>query len=441
MNKHLNLFYTYGPKHLEDNVTRALIITLKNITPVHLRLFLREVIIPKLRGSKLELQGKVRLLADPNFIFDLQVPEPQENEKFCEGNGLIVGINYSGSQKLDFDTSSDSIGGARPDALVSDSDSELSVIFEAKLWDSLYKEQIQRHYQHFFDPDKADLKKVFVEITWSDIATFLEKVTRQSQSPKEIFVIEQFIEYLDLLKLVEFLSFKNSDFSETNYNYTKLDRFLSFLTERLSEELKLAEYEKNKFQFFFKDISPDNLYFCFDEGCLSCRVVCGSGKKWRAEQLRNYLIQTKDNFKSILMNLNSRLGMDIYLRVHSYFRHSRFRTAWLGNIRGPHQFPDRYEKFCAIFTNPEINSFAQMTKKRINEIFKDEIGQNNAGLDSNNLFPKWDELESFLQYCYFDIDIRIPKDLLIAKTKEELVDIFRKLLSELQSTMLELSTI
>jgi len=194
MNKHLNLFYTYKTNHLEDNVTRALIITLMNLTPVHLRLFFSEV---------LKRPDKIHLLADPKFIFDIQVPEPLEEERLNEGNGLIVGINYSGRQKLVFDTNSDSIGVARPDALVSDIESELSAIFEAKLWDSLYKEQIQKHYRRFFDQDKTDLAKVFVEITWSEIINFLEKVARQSQNPKEVFVIEQFVEYLDLLGLVE----------------------------------------------------------------------------------------------------------------------------------------------------------------------------------------------------------------------------------------------
>lgn len=260
MNKHLNLFYTYRTKHLEDNVTRALIITLMNLTPVHIRLFLREVIISKLRESKLELLDKVRLLADPNFIFDLQVPEPLEDEKLCEGNGLIVGINYSGGQQLGFDTSLDSIGGARPDALVSDSESELSVVFEAKLWDSLYKEQIQRHYQRFFDTNRTDLNKVFLEITWNDIVNFFETVAHQSrsQSPREVFVIEQFIEYLDLLNLVGFLSFNKSDFAEASS--TKLDRFLSFLTNRLSEDIELTQY-KHDFKLFFRDITPDNLFF------------------------------------------------------------------------------------------------------------------------------------------------------------------------------------
>lgn len=133
--------------------------------------------------------------------------------------------------------------------------------------------------------------------------------------------------------------------------------------------------------------------------------------------------------------------MDIYLRIHSYFRLSRFRTAWLGNIRGPHRFPDNFDKFYDTFTSHEVNSFSQMTKEKINEVFKDEIKENSAEMDSQGLFPKWEDSKSFLQYCYFDIDIEIPEDILIAKPREDLVDMFKNLLSQIRSTMLELSAI
>jgi hypothetical protein len=441
MNKHLNLFYSYKTSHLEDNVTRAFTIVLKNLTPVYLRLFLRNLIIERLPNVNTELRNKVRLLADPKFSFDLQITEPPSEEKLHEGNGLIVGINYSGKQGLVFDQSPDLLAGAKPDAFVSDNESELSVVFEVKLWDTLYKEQIQRHYQRFFDVQKTDLNRVFVEITWTDIANFLERVDRQSQSPKEKFLIEQFLEYLDFLGLVEFLGFKNIDFTEKNY--TKLHKFLSFLAKCLSSDLGLDEYKYNQ-MLFFKDAAPDNLWIDFGEGCLNCGIVSGSGKIWRAERLQNYLLGAKEAFNGILANLLCNLDsrLNIYLRIHSYFRLSRFRTAWLGNIRGPNLYPDDFNKFYATFTNRDINTFKQMTKDKINEVYKEEIKNiEDPKLDSRGLFPEWEDSDSFLQYCYFHIDVSIPDAILVSKGPDDLLDFFGSLFKEMKNKMLKFNNV
>ena len=83
--RHLNLFYTYQTRHLEDNVTRALVITLQNLTPVHLRLFLQDVILTK--SSR-----RLHLLAEGDFDFSLQVVQSDEDRLSAE-TGVIVGIN------------------------------------------------------------------------------------------------------------------------------------------------------------------------------------------------------------------------------------------------------------------------------------------------------------------------------------------------------------
>ncbi|MFX0199169.1 MAG: hypothetical protein ACFFCW_23850 [Candidatus Hodarchaeota archaeon] len=440
MNKHLNLFYTYNTHHLEDNVTRAFIVTLKNLTPVNLRLFIRDIIIEKLEKVNSKLRSKIGLLADPKFAFDIQLTEPPGGEKLHEGNGLIVGINYSGKQLLVFDRDSESVTGARPDAFLSDNENELSIVFEAKLWDSLYEQQIQRHYQRFFETEKTHLNRVFVEITWSEISRFLEGVAKQTQSLKEKFLIHQFLEYIDFLNLVEFSGFRNVDFNE--YNYAKLNKFLSFLVKRLPPDLELDEYKYNQ-MLFFENVGPDNLWIDFGEGCLTCGIVCGSGKMWRAERLRDYLLESKDTFRGILDDLRSNTDstLDLYLRIHSYFRLSRFRTDWLGNVRGHNLYPDDFDKFCATFTDPEVNSFKQMTKDRINEVFKEEIKKSSAELDSRGLFPKWEDSDSFLQYCYFQIDFAIPDDILVSKGLGDLVEFFGKVFGAMRNTMSKFNSV
>src|SRR5262245_38542161 len=94
--RHLNIFYTYQTHHLENNVTRALIIALRNLAPVHLRLFLRDVILRKKPNA---FRQRIQLLTASGFEFDLQVGGPSdENDKLDARTGVIVGINYSGKQ-------------------------------------------------------------------------------------------------------------------------------------------------------------------------------------------------------------------------------------------------------------------------------------------------------------------------------------------------------
>ena len=112
-NRHLNLFHTYGTAHLEDNVTRALIITLTNLAPVNLRLFLNEVVLAKTRSKRQE----VSLFAPPDFEFDLQVTSPQqgpEDERLTPRTGVLLGITYGGKQALVFEATPAEGGGVDP---------------------------------------------------------------------------------------------------------------------------------------------------------------------------------------------------------------------------------------------------------------------------------------------------------------------------------------
>jgi hypothetical protein len=192
MDKHLNLFYTYNTHHLEDNVTRALAITLRSFSPVHLRLFLKELLSRQTGKSRPELKDKIRLMSTPRFQFDLQIRMPHEEERLNESDGLIAGINYSGAQGLVLDDRYVAAGGCRPDMLVPDDESEITVIFEAKLRDDLYHAQIQRHFNQFFDATRTKLDQVFLEVSWSDIADFLSRLEEQSQSSVEGLVVKQF---------------------------------------------------------------------------------------------------------------------------------------------------------------------------------------------------------------------------------------------------------
>jgi|CXWL01.1.fsa_nt_gi hypothetical protein len=438
-NKHLNLFYTYRTNHIEDNVTRALLITLSRLTPVHLRLFIRDLVLK----NKIDISQRLQFFAEPDFTFEPQVSEPlDETRRLDVNNGVIVGINLSGTQALTFGTlDKTGLGGARIDALVADNGNDITLIFESKLRDDLYCEQIERHFKTFFDQRLTSLKEVFVEITWSDIATYLQGVQRQTGNTEEKFTISEFVQYLDWLGLVDFLGFQASDFPDRNYR--KLNRFVAFVCQSRSEELGLESYG-NDYKVFFKDIPDDNIWCDIDDSSMRCGIVCGSGKKWRAETLRDKLLQKSDEFYSVLEELQTQLDpkMRIVLRIHSNFHHSRFRTAWLGEIGGAQLFPDGYQNFVRNFTDPLLNSFKKLSKQTINEVFGREVEENmkrgSIQLDNQARFPKWEDLDSFLQYCYFHIDVEIPAKMLIGKPVKDITDKLVATLKPLHKTLLKL---
>ena len=279
--RHLNLFYTYQTRHLEDNVTRALVITLQNLTPVHLRLFLQDVILTK--SSR-----RLHLLAEGDFEFSLQVVQSDEDRLSAE-TGVIVGINFSGKQFPTLDAAPTAPGGARPDALVTDPANNLTVIFEAKLQDSLYREQIQRHFRHFFT-DSTNFSDVFVEITWSAIASFLHRIAKQSRSERERFVVFEFVRYLDWLRLVDFISFNTTDFITQpggEVSHWKLNRFLIRLSDTLGKELAFREY-RSDWKLLFDDVPHENIWVWMSERGVNCGIVCGSGKMWRASSIPSF---------------------------------------------------------------------------------------------------------------------------------------------------------
>ena len=382
--RHLNLFCTYDTHHIENNVTRALMITLRNLAPAHLRLFLRDVVLAK---QKLRAQ-RIDLLADGHFEFDLQVGQsPSDEDRLSAETGVIVGINFSGRQSPAFDPIARTSGGARPDALFTDPTNNLTVIFETKLSDGLHCAQIERQFNSFFSQE-ANLYDVWVEISWTEIASFLHRIAKQSVSSRERFITKEFVRYLDYLRLVDFIEFHVSDFAEPpngEPNRWKLNRSLIRMADSVGSELGLCEY-RNDWKLFFSDLGNEheNVWVGIFEWGVSCGIICGAGKKGRAQQIRNFIEMHPNTFKQQLDILRQSLDNEftIALPIHSYFSRSRFQTAWLGYIGGKaYSYPDEYDALVSTLLDKRRNSFKRLSKEEILNRFSSDIENNHAKVD------------------------------------------------------------
>lgn len=443
MDRHLNLFYTYDTHHLEDNVTRAFIITLKNLSVVYQRLFYNRLI------SKSNSNRDINMMSDPELDYDLQIAnEPTNEDKLTSDNGLIIGIEYS---PRDIDISPEFLyeGRGRADAIVIDKANEFTFIFEMKLGDALYNQQITKYYNQFFDTKVTKKEDIFVKITWDEIAGFFEMIQHQNKNLNEIFLIQEFINYLDMLNLLSFRQFTIQDFS--SLNESKLAKYVGKLMNDIKVKYGLDEDNSKYYKIILSDIKNENLWIGYDgSDSIAYGIVCGSGKKWRSNFVKDYLLNSKDMFNTILEKLFAHIqtidkNLNLYLSIHSYFRLSYFRTGWIGDIGGVFEYPNDFDKFYNTFTNPRINTYKIMNKKEINEIFREEISSGKylhpKDLDSRNQFPKWEDKDGFGQYCYFHINVQIPKNMIVGKNSEQLINLFDAITTPLRNTMIALDSI
>lgn len=444
MNNHLNLFYSYQTHHLEDNVTRALLITFRNLSPLAIRLFLQQVVLPKAKDEI--IKSKISMLSEPEFIFDTQSSYLSESmsddKKFVASNCLILGINYSGMQKLYFQENPDIIDSrSRLDGIIVDKTNELCVLIEVKLWDWLYSEQITKIFQNYFDTKSTILDNIFVEISWTDIIDFLSKIVLLTSDTKEKFLIEEFMQYCDFLKLTDFVGFKGYDFLYDQTNDDKLQKFLNLIYNNFKDSMNVKEYVYND-QIHFENLW-DNLwvtYYWKEEG-LVFDIVIGSGKKWRAQNAKNYVLNSSDNFFKIIADVKSSLpdGSRTFLIANSVFYYSRFRKVQLSIGQDEYSFPEEFPQFLELITDDKKNSFAYYNKEKINTIFSDDIKRDGPELDSGNLFPHWDDIDEYLQYCYIDVMNFIPKKFFLNKSATELCKTLEPILSALRTGIQKLN--
>ncbi len=440
-NRHLNIFHSYQAYHIENNVTRGLILTLKSLTPFSLRLFIQEIAL-KFRDKDDKVRQDNRdfdLLADPKFSFDLQPSPPSDEEKLRNDNGLLIGITYTGKQDLQINSDYLTERRGLPDGMVSENSNDISIIFESKLSDSLYGDQIQRHLTTYFEAEvNPERDNIFRETSWNNIYKVLADIHRQSTNPLEMHIIKDYLEYLDRLNLVDFVGFEISDFK--NSNYTKLKKFVQTVVEQ-SQDLH-TQLSGSGTWISFSDISPDNIWIDYRADKLLLGVVVGSGKKWRAQNFQRYLKKDRQKLKAALDRLHAELNMKnrLFFNIESTFFLSRFRTDYIWALDGDLEYPDDFDRFVGILTDPELNSFQRLDKSTINKRFKKFIDDTDAiELDSEGRFPKWKDKDEFLQYCFSDIMVELPIGKYINRKADEVVTDFVSLLKSLRTFMVELA--
>lgn len=200
---HANLFWSYGNAELENNCTRALVVTLSACGTATTARFLRAF-----AGSS----GR------PPFTLALQAA-PQRSVRAAPGATILaltttrVGAveqrigplpGKRRSSRRDYATR------AIPDAWILDAEGRVALLIESKLGPTLDRDQLERHWRAHLGPP---VPKRFRSRSWEDVAGFLERELREHPlNPSARFVARGFLEYLDLLGLRPFRTFRAHHF-------------------------------------------------------------------------------------------------------------------------------------------------------------------------------------------------------------------------------------
>lgn len=399
MDRHLNLFHSYRTAHVEDNVTRALIVALRALSPLHLRMVIKGVLLPEARRDGYDV------FAEPDFRFDLQTAPLPPDERLDASNGVLIGLTYTGTQGVVFDDSGPN-GGSRPDAVVHDVGNDLVFVVESKKGDHQTTAQLQRHFHHHFK-EGTRIEDVYAEVSWTQIVWSLAELRAHTADPKEVFVIGELIDYLDDLGLLDFIGFRHADFQHRNEG--KVHSFLSHLHRTLSDSLGLFPYGKNR-QVWFDGINVDNVYLHYVEGGLNVGVVCGSGDVEMCRHYRRVVLERPDAFFKALSDFTDSLDprYDVVLRCHSVLHKSRWRRSLLLNAGGPFAFPGEFDLFTQLVCDPVRNRLNWTPKMEVEQAFGPEITAGHAWY-SNEHFSRLAGGEDVLQYLYFHVDVVLPE--------------------------------
>ncbi len=252
MDKHLNCFYSYNRDNelIENNITRALIITLMNVSKGTKNYILSTLLSKADSGSRVysftdacfALQNNIRsdnikeikdnyilTIADDTFI-------QNENEYFSIKNivkeTLESGEPPPGSEPMLLELCSGSI----PDAWIYDKISNYSFLVECKIrGDCLYYAQIIRHANKNYGITDLDvLKNKTISRTWNDI---LEVIDQLQKADDHLCNIDQFLirNFLEFLSYCGYFLFKGIEMEKVPF--LNLDTVIS-----TSETFKLFDF-------------------------------------------------------------------------------------------------------------------------------------------------------------------------------------------------------
>lgn len=442
-NSHLNLFNSYQQSVIENNVTRALAVTLSRLSPVHQRLALKQLFLPSDRAEAFEV------LKGGPLQFDLQVHAPEsdgsgEEDLLTAENGVLVGLHHADHETdIDVTDVSDLEGASRIDALIEDPGNDLSVLIEVKLGATFSQRQLARHHKRFFDTDLASFSEVFHPVRWTDVIGFFDDFARNNLRSSERWILDEFVDFADIAGVSPFLGYKASDFQEQNER--TLHRFVTAVHRNVETEPSLEPHGQLK-RLDFEGIDP-NLWVDYRGDQLELGLVCGVEKKRYARQYRDAFVEEPDSARGIFETLadrGSEIDSEIEVVLHPRARlfGTRVQTTTV-RIGDPLRMPEKFSDARKLLADEKLNPIDRISRAEVTDRFKDWLDQYEDKFGPDGLFMPWQELDEkgILTTLYFHTGYQVPSSKLVEINRPDTLDFVEPLLQELASAAEKLSAL
>lgn len=210
LDPHLNIFYSYDQgkyktdrnkkntqKQLEDNVTRAFIITLMQLSVDNRKIFFEKLT----RGINFNTSY---IYYDLQAIHDDYIKSKNEVEQ-----KLLLTITRSGAVGLS-NENEENEQGSRADAWILND--EFCILLEVKVGDSkVYKDQINRHITDAKGLNAIESDVTQIDQTWNEVDQLFQQLNLREDN--ENYFVSQFREFLNMIG--ETMNFKRV-FEEPN---------------------------------------------------------------------------------------------------------------------------------------------------------------------------------------------------------------------------------
>jgi len=199
--KHLNLFYSYNRDNqlIENNLTRAFIVTLRLLSPHAKDALLQALLhepLQKLGATKISYHG-IQLALQANMDRDQSL---QMRYRYLLG---LTSDRELMAEEEGIENQVQDTYASIPDGWIFDPQAGVCILIEAKVGSNpLNEQQVHSHADKWLGIEAAELPNHYLSITWVDVISAIEQVLK---GPDQILLNTQ--EVLLLEELREFIGY------------------------------------------------------------------------------------------------------------------------------------------------------------------------------------------------------------------------------------------
>lgn len=437
--KHLNVFHAYGGRRRrEDNLTRALIVTLDAL-PSGLA---RRVLLDVLGRHHSKLAQRIDVDADAPLEVDLQVNPDDAPGTPTADSCWVVSVDATGQATMADPSLVE--GGSRPDAHIHDPVGPLHLAIESKFTTNRQPGQLARHYAAMTGGEGEGR---IVSVTWADFTRALEAAAEDPACPEwPRHLVEEFVAFADQFNRAHLGSIRPDEIRHTSNPSDMHKRLVREVFSQLEgPALRLEPAPRRRYREFSIDgLDSENLWLNVHDDGFVAGVVVGSGSKKVAGQIRRLFEDHPDRLRSIGDTLSDQVTdieptLEVRYRQQlriwsSHFRDFQVVLAGVGD--GPFRHPGDFEAFRSQFCSAELNPHDWLPRSEVDQRFGDIADRQGYRRGDDGLFPHFKPVrkDALLVHAFLTLTVILPRPWLLDTEPARVVEVLRAVLSPLVET-------